>query len=124
MKTLCAVVLGVCAIVFVNTARADDDNAKKILGVWVLEKSGNDLPEGSTIEFTNDGKLKAILKDKSGDLNLTGIYKITRDKLAFKVTHVDSNTNHEETVTIKKLTDKVLEVADKDSRIETFKRKK
>ena len=42
---------------YLATARAEDDNVKKIVGVWELTKSAGELPVGTTIEFTKDGKL-------------------------------------------------------------------
>jgi uncharacterized protein (TIGR03066 family) len=123
MRTLCAALLGVCVVVFAGTARADDDdNAKKLLGVWVIDKSGSMLPEGSTVEFIKDGKLKVILKDKSGDMNFSGTYKLAKDKLTTIVNLMGKDV--EDILTIKKLTDEALEVEDKDGTVDTFKKKK
>ena len=55
MKAVLAGLLGVAMIVFAATAQAQDDNAKKIVGIWEVSKAGGDLPAGSTIEFTKDG---------------------------------------------------------------------
>lgn len=122
MRTLCAVALGVCVVVFAGTARAQDDNAKKIVGTWVVEKAGGDLPAGSTIEFTKDGKLKAVVKADGMEIKLDGSYKVEKEKLTVKVTIGTESV--EETVTIKKLTDDTLEIEDKDKKVDVFKKKK
>lgn len=113
-----AAALGLCA----GTARAQDDNAKKIVGVWELTKSAsNELPIGATIEFTKDFKLSAIIKDEKGDIRLEGTYKIEKDKLTVKVKVSDQNL--EDTLTIKRLTDEALEVEDKEKKVDVFKKK-
>ena len=42
MKAVFAAVLGVAVVVSAGSARAQDDNAKKIVGVWEVTKSGSD----------------------------------------------------------------------------------
>lgn len=122
MKPLFAVLLIAGAIGFASAAKADDDTAKKLVGVWVIDKSGSDLPPGSTIEFTQDGKVNAVVKEASGDLKFEGTYKTEKDKVTVKLKVM--NETIEETVTIKKLTDNVLEVEDKDNKVDSFKKKK
>ncbi len=122
MKSLCAAILGVCVVVFAGTAKAQDDNAKKLVGVWIVEKSGSELPAGSSIEFTKDGKLNAVIKDAGGDMKFDGTYKLDKEKILVKITI--NNETVEETVTIKKLTDDTLEVEDKDKKVDVFKKKK
>jgi uncharacterized protein (TIGR03066 family) len=123
MRTLSALALGLCIVASTGAAVADDDdNAKKLLGVWVVDKSGSMLPEGSTVEFLKEGKLKVVLKDKSGDMNFGGTYKLAKDKLTTVVKFMDKDI--EDILTIKKLTDEVLEVEDKDGTVDTFKKKK
>jgi uncharacterized protein (TIGR03066 family) len=122
MKALCAAVLGLSVVVFAGTARAEDDNAKKIVGVWEVTKSDSEIPTGSTVEFLKDGKLNVVIKDNSGDMKFSGTYKIEKDKISLKL-QVNDMT-HEETVTIKKLTDDALEVEDKDKKVDIFKKKK
>ena len=122
MRTICAIALGVCVVVFAGTARAQDDNAKKIVGTWVVEKAGGDLPVGSTVEFAKDGKLKVMAKAEGMEIKLDGTYKLDKDKLTFKVKV--GTEEIEETVTIKKLTDDALEIEDKDKKVDVFKKKK
>jgi uncharacterized protein (TIGR03066 family) len=122
MKALCAAVLGVCVVVSAGSARPDDDNAKKIIGVWEVTKSSGDLPAGTTIEFTKDGKLMAVIKADGQEVKLDGTYKVEKDKLTVKVKIGDQSL--EETATIKKLTDEALEIEDKDKKVDVFKKKK
>jgi len=122
MKALCAAVLGVCVVVSAGAARPDDDNAKKIIGTWEVTKSSGDLPAGTTIEFTKDGKLMAVIKADGQEVKLDGTYKVEKDKLTVKVKLGDQTI--EETATIKKLTDDALEIEDKDKKVDVFKKKK
>ena len=99
---------------------ADEDNAKKIVGKWEVTKSGSDLPTGSTVEFTKDGKLTAIVK--GDDTKIEGTYKVEKEKLTVKLKVADQSI--EETVTITKLTDDALELKDKDAKVDVFKKLK
>jgi uncharacterized protein (TIGR03066 family) len=99
---------------------ADDDNAKKIVGKWEITKSGSDLPTGSTVEFTKDGKLAAVIK--GDDTKLEGSYKVEKEKLTVKLKVGDQSI--EEVVTITKLTDDALELKDKDAKVDVFKKLK
>ena len=121
MKALCAMVLGVCVVGSAGTAKAQDDNAKKIVGTWVVDKA-DDLPAGSTVEFTKDGKLNVVVKDSSGDLKFDGSYKIEKDKIDVKLKINDQTV--EKPITIKKLTDDALEIEDDEKKAITFKKKK
>jgi uncharacterized protein (TIGR03066 family) len=122
MRTCYTLAWSLCLVVLANTATAQDDNAKKIVGTWVVEKAGGDLPAGSTIEFTKDGKLTAVVKAEGMEIKLEGSYKLDKDQLTVKVT-IGTETV-EETVTIKKLTDDTLEIEDKDKKVDVFKKKK
>ena len=121
MNRLFALALSGMMVVLASTAgAADDDNAKKIVGKWEVTKSGSDLPEGSTVEFAKDGKLTAVIK---GDATkLEGTYKVEKDKMVVKLKGGDQSI--EETVTILKLTDDALELKDKDSKTDVFKKVK
>ena len=121
MKTVSALVLGVFAFGLAGSVQAQDDNAKKIVGVWVLDKSSGDLPVGSVVEFTKDGKLTATVKIDTMEVKIDGTYTIEKDKLTVKLKAGDMSI--EETATITKLTDEVLEITDKDKKVDTFKKK-
>ncbi|MBA4189783.1 MAG: hypothetical protein C0467_17500 [Planctomycetaceae bacterium] len=122
MKAVCTAVLGVVLVAFAGTAKAQDDNAKKLVGVWVVDKASGDLPAGSTVEFTKEGKIAAVIKADGKEIKFEGTYKLDKDKLNVEL-KVESETI-KETVTIKKLTDDVLELEDKDKKVDTFKKKK
>ena len=125
MKRLNAIVIGMIALGLAGSARADDktdDYAKKIVGKWELTKAGGDVPVGSIVEFTKDGKLSATIKADGMEIKLEGTYKLDKDKLALTIKVNDQTV--EETVTIKKLTDEVMELEDKDKKVDELKKKK
>jgi uncharacterized protein (TIGR03066 family) len=122
MKAVLAGLLGVSLLAFSTAARAQDDNAKKIVGVWEVAKSGSDLPAGSTIEFTKDKMLKAVVKVEGMEVKLEGTYEVVKEKLTVKIKLGEQNI--EEVATIKKLTDDALEIEDKDKKVDVFKKKK
>jgi uncharacterized protein (TIGR03066 family) len=122
MKALSAAMLSLAVVAFAGTAQAQDDHAKKIVGVWEVAKSGGDLPAGTTIEFTKDNKLVAVVKADDQEINLKGTYSVEKDKLTVKITLGDDTI--EETATIKKLTDDDLEIEDKDKKVDVFKKVK
>jgi len=122
MKTLSGAVLGACLIAFAGPASAQDDHAKKIVGAWEVAKTTGDLPAGTTVEFQKDGKIAIVIKEADKDMKLDGTYKVEKDKLNVTITVMGQK--HEESLTIKKLTDDALELEDKDKKVETFKKKK
>jgi uncharacterized protein (TIGR03066 family) len=79
-------------------------NAKMILGTWEVTKG--DLPAGSTLEFTEDGKLWITLKADGQSLTVERTYKLKGDKLTTTGKGPDDEANS--TNTIKTLTDKEL----------------
>ncbi len=122
MKSVFAGLLGIVIVGLATTAQAQDDNAKKIVGLWEVAKAGGDLPAGSTIEFTKDGKINAVVKVEGMEVKLDGTYTVAKEKLTVKIKVADQNI--EETATIKKLTDDALEIEDKDKKVDVFKKKK
>ena len=121
MKRLLTVAMAVVMIALAGTAPAADED-KKIVGKWEITKSGSDLPPGTTIEFTKDGKLTVVLKIEGKDEKITGTYKVDKTKLTVKLEA--GGETHEETVTITKLTDEVLTIEDKDKKVDEFKKAK
>jgi uncharacterized protein (TIGR03066 family) len=118
MKKLTALVLGV--LVLAGTATAQDDTAKKIVGKWEITKAGGQAEAGSVIEFAKDGKLTATVKVQGTDIKGEGTYKLDKDKLAIKLKIGD--TDVEETLTVKEVTDKVLKLEDKDKKVDELKK--
>src|SRR5262245_37959607 len=124
MKTLSAIVLGLAMLGLVGLARADekkkddaqkkDDNATKLLGTWEITKSTGNIPEGTTIEFTKDGKFVLTMND----MKVEGTYSVEKDKLITKIGDASDND------TIKKLTADAMELENKDGVALTLKKKK
>jgi len=80
-------------------------NKEKIIGTWELTKSDGDVPVGSILEFTKDGKLKLTAKIDGKEVNLTQNYAVDGDKLSTSdLNRVDGWI----TTKIKKLTDTEL----------------
>jgi uncharacterized protein (TIGR03066 family) len=100
-------VLGVAAVVcLLDTAvRADDkaDNAKLIVGTWTVEKADEGtVGKGATVEFTADGKCKAVHKKGDEDFTVEGTYKVDGDKLTMNLKIGDMEQKID--ITIRKLT--------------------
>jgi uncharacterized protein (TIGR03066 family) len=107
----------------VVAAPAPSSNQKKIVGVWEITKSDDGTPLGTTIEFTKDGKVKVTTPVGDQKLNLDGTYKLEGDKLTVTIKPPDEKETTE-TVTIIKLTDKVLITKDQKGNSDEFKKKK
>lgn len=105
---------------------ADDkkpDYAKQIVGKWEVTKADEGtLPAGSIVEFTKDGKFKALEKDGATDVTFEGTYKVTGDK--FEITLKIGEESHTNTITITRLTDDEMHTKDKDGKVVEVKKKK
>ncbi len=123
MKSLFAFAL-LAAVVLVPVGRCADvqDPAKQIVGKWEITKSEEETLVGSTVEFTKDGKFSAKVKIDDKDVTLEGTYKVDGNKLNTKMTV--ENEVMEESETITKLTDDLLELTNKDKKVTVLKRKK
>ncbi|HEX4611174.1 MAG TPA: lipocalin family protein [Urbifossiella sp.] len=121
MTRVFAVAVGVLAIAFggATPTRAQDEE-KKIVGTWEVSKS-DELPAGSTIEFTKDGKVHVVVKEKTEPLKLEGTYTLEKTKLTVKLKLGEQTID--EVVTIKKLTATDLHLEDKDKKVDEFKKK-
>jgi uncharacterized protein (TIGR03066 family) len=106
-------------------ARADDkpDYAKLIVGTWEVTKAdeGTARP-GTVIEFTKDGKAKAMVKKDDGDTTIEGTYKIDGDKLA--LTTKRGEEERTQTITITKLTDTEMGTKNDQGKAVELKKKK
>ena len=124
MKRAFAVVLTVMVVGLAGAAPSpDEDNSAKIVGKWEVTKSGSDIPNGSTIDFTKDGKINVLIKEKDkDDVKIDGTYKVEKEKLTVKLKVADQTL--EETVSIQKLTDEALELKDKDGKVDVLKKLK
>ena len=93
---------------------------KKIVGVW--EAAKGDLPKGSTVEFTKDGKLKLTLKVEDKTLTADGSYTVDGEKV--NVVLKFEGQEQKQTLKIKTLTDKMLVTIDEKGMEDEFTRKK
>ena len=98
-----------------------DDNAKKIVGKWEVTKSGSTCRRQHR-DVLKDGKLNVAVKLDGKDESIDGTYKVEKDKLTVKLKVADQTI--EESVTIQKLTDKELEIKDKDGKVDVLKKGK
>jgi len=123
-RQLVAVVMVVALTTFAWGVKKEDkpDAAKLIVGNWEVTKcdKGAPLGVGATVEFTKDGKVKAIIKKDDNDDVHEGTYKFEKGKLI-----VTMAANNENVVTIKKITESELSVKMDESEKEMeFKKKK
>jgi uncharacterized protein (TIGR03066 family) len=98
-----------------------DTNKDKIIGTWEVVKSQSDLPAGSTVEFTKDGKLTVTVKAEDKKVVVKGTYKVDGDTLT--VTTKDGDEEHTEKMTIKSLTKDKLVVVDDKKKTDELKKK-
>jgi uncharacterized protein (TIGR03066 family) len=107
----------------VTAVRADDKkdlDKDKLVGTWEVTK-GETLELGSTCEFTKDGKLTFVIKEKGQTNKLEGTYKI--DGQAFKATLKFGDKEATQTLKVPTLTDTELVMVDENGKKDTFKKK-
>jgi uncharacterized protein (TIGR03066 family) len=99
----------------VNGEEKKEGNKEKLLGLWEVTKGDEGaMPVGSTMEVMKDGKVKfSYMGDSS-----TATYTVADDKLT--ITLGDRKT----VLTIKKLSDTELALADGKGKSAELKRKK
>lgn len=121
LKLLAAAAV-VCLLV--PAARADEkDYPKLIVGSWTVSKADEGtVPKGSVIEFSKDGKVKAVVKKDDAEQTIEGTYKLDGKKMTLTVT-IDG-TEKTNSVTIDKLTDTELAVEGDDGKKVEFTKKK
>jgi uncharacterized protein (TIGR03066 family) len=101
-------------------AAEKEDNAKKIVGTWVGVKG--EIPPGTTVEFTKDGKLKVAVKIQDKTINVEGTYKVEGDTV--KITTKQQNGKEKtETIKLKTLTDTKLVTENEKGSVDEFKKK-
>jgi uncharacterized protein (TIGR03066 family) len=117
--------LSVAAIAFllVPTVRCEDkpDYAKLIVGKWEATKSASrTLPDGTIIEFTKDGNLKASIKISDKTRSFEGSYVLDGDKLKIKF----EDGEMENSTTTVKISETEMSIKGKDGYEIPFKRMK
>lgn len=113
------------ALVVSVAAGADDKkvDAAQLVGKWEVTKATQMIPPGSVVEFAKEGKVTVTFKGPDGkEKALEGKYKLDGDKLNTKFT-VDGET-HEDTDTVKKLTDEEMELENGEKQTVNLKKKK
>jgi uncharacterized protein (TIGR03066 family) len=113
--------LAVAALAAAAPEKEKATNKEKIVGTWEVTKAGSDLPEGSSIEFTKDGKVTITAKVEGKAITVKGTYTIDGDKMM--VTLKMDEKEHKQTLVIKTLTDKKLVTVDEDKKTDEFKKK-
>src|SRR5262249_23784792 len=101
-----------------------DDREKeireKLVGRWELMKEGK--PNGTTMEFTKDGKVILQATVTGGTIKAVGTYKIKGE--AIHITKKFGEEEVKETLKIKKLTNSELEVEGEAGKTHEFSRAK
>jgi uncharacterized protein (TIGR03066 family) len=90
----------------------------KLLGRW--EATRGEIPPGSILEFTRDGKLKITIKVDGKAMSDESSYVVQGE--AIKTTHKEGAKEVTETLKIKTLTEKVLVTEDDKAKTEEFKK--
>jgi uncharacterized protein (TIGR03066 family) len=85
-------------------AKKDLTNKEKLVGVWVVTKAPS--PGEGTCEFTQDGKLIMIAKDKGKEMRMEGTYTVEGDKIMMTTEMFGEKST--DIMIIKKLTDTEL----------------
>src|SRR5262245_59609599 len=120
MRTL-GLVCTMCALLCLS-ACSKSGNADKIVGTWELAKAGEEMPSGSTFEFTKDGKMKINIKVGEQPVSVQGTYKVEGDTLSTSGKGTDGKEKTEKSK-IKKLTDTTLILEDDKGKEVEFKKK-
>ena len=64
-----------------GTARSADDNKDLVVGTWeIVYSDAKDIPTGTKLEFTKDGKVNLTVKVDGKDVSVdAGGYKVDKD---------------------------------------------
>lgn len=103
----------------------DQPTPEKLVGIWKLVKSSEDLPKGleATLEATKDGKFVMKVAFPEGKLEMTGTWKLDGNKLT--VEYADGpEKGKKETMEITKLTDDEFVTLDEKKKKDEFKKVK
>jgi uncharacterized protein (TIGR03066 family) len=114
-------VVGLCLIPF---AIAGCGKSKKdmIVGTWEAAEGGQ-VPPGTTVEFTKDGKMITKISVAGQEMSLTGKYEVVGDDLKTTNTNPKTKQEQSETDKITTLTDKELVLKDSKGKEVKFKKK-
>jgi uncharacterized protein (TIGR03066 family) len=121
---LLAVLSGFGTLAQAEEKKKDDKKQEgaKIVGKWEITKTDLDIPTGTLLEFTKDGKFTMTLDANGVQMKIEGTYKVEKDKLLTTAKIGDQSID--DTDTIKKLTADVFEIEGKDGKVTVMKKKK
>jgi uncharacterized protein (TIGR03066 family) len=125
MYALRLLVAGVAMLVLTAGASADDkkDTAKLIVGKWEVTKSFDQGPPvGAAVEFTKDGKFKAIIKADEKEVVREGTYKVDGDKVELVIKAGDKE--NKTTFKVKKISDTEMVTENDEGKSVELKHKK
>jgi uncharacterized protein (TIGR03066 family) len=93
MRTVAMAVFAVGLFGTISTVRGADDNKELIVGTWEIAYSdAKDIPVGTKLEFTKDGKVNLTLKVDGKDVTVdAGGYKLEKETIT--LTGKDGNKN-------------------------------
>src|SRR5262249_34565000 len=91
---------------------------EKLLGRW--EATRGEIPPGSILEFTRDGKLKITVKVEGKAMSDESTYVVQGETI--KTTHRQGTREVTATLKIKTLTEKVLVTEDEQGKTDEFKK--
>jgi uncharacterized protein (TIGR03066 family) len=122
MNAVRMLAVGAVVCLVATLAGADEkkgDYAKLIVGKWEVTKAdAGTVGPGAVVEFTKDGKMKVT----GGDMTIEGEYKLTGETMKISFKAGDQDKSHD--LTLKKLDDKTLIVADPEGKSVELARKK
>ena len=121
---LLAVLSGFGTLAQAEEKKKDDKKQEgaKIVGKWEITKTDLDIPTGTLLEFTKDGKFTMTHDANGVQMKIEGTYKVEKDKLLTTAKIGDQSID--DTDTIKKLTADVFEIEGKDGKVTVMKKKK
>ena len=97
---------------------ATKDQAEKVVGKWRITKSGGSEVNGTTVEFTKDGKMTISMNE--GQNEFKGTYKVTKEGIDYTV--MIGEEKKTEILKIKKLEEKNMTTEDPEGQVEEFER--
>jgi uncharacterized protein (TIGR03066 family) len=102
--------------------KAKPDNAKLLVGKWEVTKCDDgELPVGSVMELTKDGKMKVTVKQGGKEQSINAMYKVEGESLQFTLKQADKEEK-KDPITIKKVSDQEMILQPPKVAAVTFKR--
>lgn len=125
MKSVSLLVATALLCLISGLGRAEDkvDYAKMVVGKWEVTKAdAGTVPPGALVEFTKDGKLKVAAKKGDEEVKIDGTYTVEKNKLTM-IMKIGTDEK-KKTITIVKVTEKVMSTKDEDDKTVELKKAK